>query len=40
MLTVQEASVLIREKKMLLLAGSEQALEQLPPGNWIGGTPA
>lgn len=36
--TVNEASELIRAGTPLILAGSEAALDQLPAGNWIGGT--
>jgi uncharacterized protein DUF6976 len=36
--TVQEVGQKIRSGDALLLAGSEEALSQLPKGNWIGGT--
>jgi len=38
MITVQAAAELIRSGASLSLAGPESALDQLPPGNWIGGT--
>ena len=38
LLTVQAASELIRRGLTLTLAGPESALDQLPSGNWIGGT--
>ena len=38
MITVQAAAELIRSGKPLSLAGPESALDQLPAGNWIGGT--
>ncbi|MFZ6771568.1 DUF6976 family protein [Undibacterium sp. SXout7W] len=38
LITVQAASELIRSGKALTLAGPESALDQLPAGNWIGGT--
>ncbi len=36
--TVKEASQMISEGKVLLLAGSREALAGLPSGNWIAGT--
>ena len=36
--TIAEVSKDIKEGKALLLAGDEKQLEQLPAGNWIGGT--
>lgn len=38
MITVQAAAELIRKGVPLSLAGPESALDQLPAGNWIGGT--
>lgn len=38
MITVQAAAELIRSGASLSLAGPESALDQMPPGNWIGGT--
>lgn len=38
LLTVDQAAGAISAKKTLLLAGSEEVLEKMPPGNWIGGT--
>lgn len=38
LLSVSEVQQLISTGKALLLAGSESALNQLPRGNWIGGT--
>jgi len=38
LLSVQEASELIRRGQALSVAGPESALDQLPSGNWIGGT--
>jgi hypothetical protein len=38
MITIAAASELIRRGVPLSLAGPESALDQLPPGNWIGGT--
>lgn len=35
---IKEVSKLIKENKVLLLAGEEKILDQLPAGNWIGGT--
>lgn len=36
--TVEEVSALIKEGRILSLAGDERALSQLPKGNWIAGT--
>jgi len=36
--TIDEAAALIRAGSPLCLAGSAEALEQLPAGNWIAGT--
>lgn len=36
--SVSEASQLIKDNKVLVLAGNETALKELPQGNWIGGT--
>jgi hypothetical protein len=36
--TVGEVAALISEGKTLLLSGDESLLDQLPDGNWIGGT--
>ncbi len=38
LMTVGEAAELIHGGKYLSIAGDEQALKQLPTGNWIGGT--
>lgn len=38
LMRVGEAADLIRAGKTLTIAGDEQALKQLPTGNWIGGT--
>jgi len=38
MMTVQEATDLIRKKKKLFIAGDEALLASLPQGAWIGGT--
>jgi len=38
MVSISEASDLIRSGKYLSIAGDEGALRQLPQGNWIGGT--
>ena len=38
LMSVGEAAELIRSGKYLSIAGDEQALKQLPTGNWIGGT--
>lgn len=38
MLTVQEATTLIKKGIPLFVAADEKALKQLPPGQWIGGT--
>ncbi|GBC59439.1 hypothetical protein DENIS_0378 [Desulfonema ishimotonii] len=38
MYDVQEVKHLIGLGKPLLIAGDEQVLRELPPGNWIGGT--
>ena len=38
LISVAAASELIRNGAALSLAGPESALDQLPPGNWIGGT--
>jgi hypothetical protein len=38
LITVQAAAELIRKGVPLSLAGPESALDQLPAGNWIGGT--
>jgi hypothetical protein len=38
LISVQAAAELIRQGRPLSLAGPESALDQLPPGNWIGGT--
>ena len=38
LITVQAASELIKRGLPLSLAGPESALDQLPSGNWIGGT--
>jgi hypothetical protein len=38
LITVQAAAELIRQGVPLSLAGPESALDQLPAGNWIGGT--
>ncbi len=36
--TVSETAQMINDKKILLLAGHEKVLSQLPKGKWIGGT--
>lgn len=38
LMTVAQAAELIHSGKYLSIAGDEQALKQLPTGNWIGGT--
>ena len=38
LITVQAASQLISQGRPMSLAGPESALDQLPAGNWIGGT--
>jgi hypothetical protein len=38
LISVQAAADLIRGGKCLSVAGPEAALDQLPPGNWVGGT--
>jgi len=38
LLEVSEVQALIRRGDMLLLAGDEALLRQLPPGRWIAGT--
>lgn len=38
MYTVDQVKKLIAEDKVLMLAGDETLLRQLPKGNWIGGT--
>lgn len=38
--TVAEVSAMIESGRILLLAGDEALLAQLPPGSWIGGTTA
>lgn len=38
MMTVEEASRLIAEKRPLLIGGDEAQLAKLPRGSWIGGT--
>ena len=38
LLTVNEVKEMINENKVLVLAGNETVLSQLPKGNWIGGT--
>ena len=38
LMTVHEASELIRSKKKILLSGDENLLAKLPRGEWIGGT--
>jgi hypothetical protein len=38
LLAISEVAALVKSGKPLLLAGDEQALAQLPRGNWIGGT--
>ncbi|MBY6003871.1 hypothetical protein KUV62_08135 [Salipiger bermudensis] len=38
MMSVAEAAALIEAAKVLVIAGSEAALSQLPKGCWIGGT--
>lgn len=37
-ITASDVQKKISEGRYLLLAGDESVLEQLPPGNWIGGT--
>ncbi len=37
-MSIDDASALIWEDRTLILAGDEDALRQLPQGNWIGGT--
>ncbi len=36
--SIKETSQMIREGKILLLAGSQEALDGLPAGNWIAGS--
>lgn len=36
--SIEDVNALIESGKTLFLAGDEQALKQLKPGNWIGGT--
>lgn len=38
LITIEAAAALIRAGRPLSLAGPESALDQLPAGNWIGGT--
>lgn len=38
--TLQETIDLINQDKALMIAGDEKLLDQLPKGNWIGGTTA
>lgn len=38
LITVAKAAEMIRAGSVLSLAGPESALDQLPAGNWIGGT--
>ena len=38
MKSIGEVSQMILDGKVMVLAGSEKALMQLPKGNWIGGT--
>jgi hypothetical protein len=38
LLEVAEVQALVRQGELLLLAGDEALLRQLPPGRWIGGT--
>lgn len=38
LLTPAEAANRIRKGDIMLIAGAERSLQQLPPGNWIGGT--
>ena len=38
MMSVAEAAARISAGAVLVIAGSEAALAQLPKGNWIGGT--
>lgn len=40
MVTVEQAATMIRDGRILLLAGDEALLAQLPSGTWIGGTSA
>ena len=36
--TVEEAAAIIKEGKLLMLAGDHSVMQSLPKGNWIGGT--
>ena len=38
LMSISQASALINAGKFLNIAGDEEALKQLPKGNWIGGT--
>ena len=38
MMTIEAASEKIRAGAVLVVAGSVEALKQLPKGNWIGGS--
>ncbi|MFH0754048.1 MAG: ATP-binding protein [Candidatus Omnitrophota bacterium] len=38
MTSVAEAALLVKSGKAFLVAGNEELLRQIPPGNWIGGT--
>lgn len=38
LISIEDASEIIGQGRTLLLAGDEDALRELPPGNWIGGT--
>lgn len=38
LMTVAEVKALIEDGRQLVLSGNESVLEQLPKGNWIGGT--
>ena len=38
LMSISQASALISAGKFLNIAGDEEALKQLPKGNWIGGT--
>jgi len=38
LITIQQASELIKSGKSLSIAGAESVLDQLPAGNWIAGT--
>ncbi len=38
LISVQAAAEMIRSGKSISVAGPESALDQLPAGNWIGGT--